>query len=220
MTTHALNRRDLLLLAGTTALVGAASGPLGLIRPAFAAPKIGATAPAFALPDGNGKTHSLAEYQGKTVILEWTNHLCPYVGKHYGTNNMQALQRETTGNGMIWLSIISSAPDTQGYVDAAEANKLTKDRKAAPTAVLFDPKGKVGRSYDARVTPHMYIIDAKGSLVYMGGIDDTPTADWDDVKTAKNYVRAALGDMSNGRPVANAVTRAYGCTVKYDTSSS
>jgi len=133
---------------------------------------------------------------------------------------MQALQRETTGNGMVWLSIISSAPDTQGYVDAAEANKLTKDRKAAPTAVLFDPNGKVGRSYDARVTPHMYIIDAKGSLVYMGGIDDTPTADWDDIKTAKNYVLAALDDMSKGRPVASAVTRAYGCTVKYDTSSS
>jgi peroxiredoxin len=220
MTTHVLNRRDLLLLAGTTALVGAASGPLGLIRPAFAAPKIGATAPTFALPDSNGKTHSLAEYQGKTVILEWTNHLCPYVAKHYGTQNMQTLQRETTGSGIVWLTIISSAPDTQGYVDAAEANKLTKDRKAAPTAVLFDPKGKVGRSYDARVTPHMYIIDAKGSLLYMGGIDDTPTADWDDVKTAKNYVRAALDDMSKGRPVANAVTRAYGCTVKYDTSSS
>lgn len=220
MTTNALNRRDVLLLAGTTALVGAASGPLSLIGTAFAAPKLGAAAPAFTLTDSNGKGHSLKDYQGKIVILEWTNHLCPFVGKHYGTDNMQALQRETTGNGMIWLSIISSAPDTQGYVEGPEANKLTVDRKAAPTAVLFDPKGTVGRSYDARVTPHMYIIDAKGTLLYMGGIDDKPTTDWDDVKTAKNYVRAALGDMAEGRPVANAVTRAYGCTVKYDTSSS
>lgn len=219
MTTNALSRRDVLLLAGTTALIGAGAAS-GFIRPAFAAPKPGVAAPAFTLPDSNGKTHGLKDYQGKTVILEWTNHLCPYVGKHYGTGNMQALQRETTSQGMIWLSIISSAPDTQGYVSAAEANKLTEERKAAPTAVLFDPKGTVGRSYDARVTPHMYIIDAKGTLVYMGGIDDKPTTDWDDVKTAKNYVRAALADMANGRPVADPVTRAYGCTIKYDTSSS
>lgn len=217
MTTNAMNRRDVLILAGTTALIGAASG---LVKPAFAAPTPGVAAPAFSLMDSNGKVHALRDYQGKTVILEWTNHLCPYVAKHYGTENMQALQRETTGNGMIWLSIISSAPNTQGYVEPAEANKLTGDRKAAPTAVLFDPKGAVGRSYDARVTPHMYIIDAKGTLVYMGGIDDKPTTDWDDIKTAKNYVRAALGDMADGRPVAQAVTRAYGCTVKYDTSSS
>lgn len=217
MTANAMNRRDVLILAGTTALIGAASG---LVKPAFAAANPGVAAPAFSLTDSNGKVHALKDYQGKTVILEWTNHLCPYVAKHYGTENMQALQRETTGNGMIWLSIISSAPNTQGYVVPAEANKLTVDRKAAPTAVLFDPKGGVGRSYDARVTPHMYIVDAKGTLVYMGGIDDKPTTDWDDVKTAKNYVRAALGDMSAGRPVADAVTRAYGCTVKYDTSSS
>ena len=217
MTANAMNRRDVLILAGTTALIGAASG---LVKPAFAAANPGVAAPAFSLTDSNGKVHALKDYQGKTVILEWTNHLCPYVAKHYGTENMQALQRETTGNGMIWLSIISSAPNTQGYVEPAEANKLTVDRKAAPTAVLFDPKGGVGRSYDARVTPHMYIVDAKGTLVYMGGIDDKPTTDWDDVKTAKNYVRAALGDMSAGRPVADAVTRAYGCTVKYDTSSS
>lgn len=217
MTANAMNRRDVLILAGTTALIGAASG---LVKPAFAAANPGVAAPAFSLTDSNGKVHALKDYQGKTVILEWTNHLCPYVAKHYGTENMQALQRETTGNGMIWLSIISSAPNTQGYVEPAEANKLTVDRKAAPTAVLFDPKGGVGRSYDARVTPHMYIVDAKGTLVYMGGIDDKPTTDWDDVKTAKNYVRAALGDMANGRPVAETVTRAYGCTVKYDTSSS
>lgn len=209
-------RRDALFLTGAAAV---AAGPLGAIAPAFAAPKPGTMAPGFTLPDSNGKDHTLADYRGKTVILEWTNHLCPYVSKHYGTDNMQALQRETTKQGIVWLSIISSAPGRQGYVDSAEANKLTDERKAAPTAVLFDPKGRVGRSYDARVTPHMYIIDAAGKLVYMGGIDDTPTADWDDVKTAKNYVRAALDDMAKGQPVAEPVTRAYGCTVKYDRSA-
>jgi peroxiredoxin len=219
MKPHALNRRDVLLLAGTTALVGATSG-IGLIRPAFAAPKPGVVAPAFTLTDSNGKIHSLKDYQGKMVILEWTNHLCPYVAKHYGADNMQALQRETTGQGIIWLTIISSAPNTQGYVDGSEANKLTADRKAVPTAVLFDPKGTVGRSYDARVTPHMYIIDAKGTLLYMGGIDDKPTTDREDIKTAKNYVRAALDDIAKGQPVAEPMTRAYGCTIKYDTSSS
>lgn len=216
MTMNYFTRRDALLLTGAVAV---AAGPLGVITPAFAAPKPGTTAPDFTLPDSNGKEHTLKDYRGKTVILEWTNHLCPYVGKHYGTDNMQKLQRETTGQGMVWFSIISSAPGTQGHVDGAEANKLTDERNAAPTAVLFDPKGRVGRSYEARVTPHMYIIDATGKLVYMGGIDDTPTADWDDVKTAKNYVRAALDDMAKGRPIAEPVTRAYGCTVKYDRSA-
>jgi peroxiredoxin len=218
VTTNMLNRRDALLLGGTAALV-AAAGMLGLIRPAFATPKPGIAAPEFSLPDSNGKTVGLADFKGKTVVLEWTNHLCPYVGKHYGTGNMQKLQHEATAHGIVWLSIISSAPGTQGYVEGAEANKLTVERKAAPTAVLLDPKGTVGRLYDARTTPHMYIIDAAGKLVYMGGIDDTPTADWDNVNTAKNYVRAALDDVAKGRPVANPVTRAYGCTVKYDTSA-
>lgn len=215
MTMPSLTRRDALLLAGGAALVASVS-PIGLIGTALAAPKPGLAAPAFSATDSNGKTHNLADYKGKTVILEWTNHLCPYVAKHYGTDNMQALQREATKDGIVWLSVISSAPDTQGYVKAEEANKLTAERKAAPTAVLLDPMGKVGRTYDARVTPHMYIIDASGKLVYMGGIDDKATTNWDDVKTAQNYVRAALDDMAKGKPVSNAVTRAYGCTVKYD----
>jgi peroxiredoxin len=218
MTKVALTRRDALLLGGGAALV-ATTVALGLIRPAYAMPNTGIAAPDFSLPDSNGKAVSLADFKGKTVVLEWTNHLCPYVGKHYGTGNMQKLQHEAAADGIVWLSIISSAPDTQGYVVGDEANKLTVERKAAPTAVLLDPKGTVGRLYDARTTPHMYIIDATGKLVYMGGIDDTPTADWDDVRTAKNYVRAALDDMAKGRPVANPVTRAYGCTVKYDTSA-
>jgi len=219
MTTTALTRRDVLLLAGTTALAGIAASPLTLISPALAAPKPGIPAPDFSATDSNGKVHTLSDYKGKTVVLEWTNHLCPYVGKHYGTDNMQALQREVAAKGIVWLSIISSAPDTQGYVDGAEANKLTEERKAAPTAVLLDPAGKVGRMYDARVTPHMYVIDAAGKLVYMGGIDDMPTADWDDVKTAHNYVRAALDNLAKGQPIEKPITRAYGCTVKYDTSA-
>lgn len=218
MTTIKLARRDVLL--GSAALVaGTTAGAFGLATPAFAAPKVGATAPDFSIADSNGKVHNLQDYRGKMVILEWTNHDCPFVVKHYGTENMQNLQRDTTADGIVWLSVVSSAPGTQGYVEGAEANKLTEERKAAPSAVLLDPKGKLGRAYTARVTPHMYIIDADGTLVYMGGIDDTPTANWDDVKTATNYVREALDDLAKGQPVRKPVTRAYGCTVKYDTSA-
>ncbi len=215
MTHSRMTRRDTLVLGGLAAL----AAPLGLIRPALAAPKVGAPAPGFATVDSNGKEHALADFGGKTVILEWTNHDCPFVRKHYGTGNMQALQRQATGDGIVWLSIISSAPGTQGYVEGAEANRLTDERKAAPSAVLLDPKGVVGRSYDARTTPHMYIIDPGGTLVYMGGIDDRPTANWDDVKGANNYVRAALADLAQGRPVATPVSRPYGCSVKYGSGS-
>ena len=219
MKTRNLNRRDVLVLGGAAALIGTVASPFGQIKPAFAAPKTGVTAPDFSIADSNGKMHNLKDYEGKTVILEWTNHECPFVMKHYGTENMQKLQRDATADGIVWLSVVSSAPGTQGYVDGDEANNVVTEQKAAPTAVLLDPKGKLGRTYSARVTPHMYIIDASGTLVYMGGIDDTPTANWDDVKTANNYVRAALDDMKNGRAIQNAVTRPYGCTVKYDTSA-
>ena len=218
MTSIKLARRDILM--GSAAIAaGTTIGALGLTSPAFAAPNVGSAAPDFSIADSNGKVHNLQDYRGKTVILEWTNHDCPFVVKHYGTENMQKLQRDATADGIVWLSVVSSAPGTQGYVQGDEANKLTEERKAAPTAVLLDPKGKLGRDYTARVTPHMYIIDAEGKLVYMGGIDDTPTANWDDVKTAKNFVRAALDDMAKGQSIQNPVTRAYGCTVKYDTSA-
>ncbi len=176
---------------------------------------VGEPAPTFVGIDSNGKTHRLADYRGRVVILEWTNHDCPYVRKHYGSDNMQALQRRATDDGVVWLSVISSAPGTQGHVDGAGANRLTAERGARPTAVLLDSKGDIGRVYGARVTPHMYVIDAAGKFAYIGGIDDTPTADPADVKTAKNYVTAALADMKAGRPVAAARTRPYGCTVKY-----
>ena len=214
MTEFRLTKRELLGLGGA-GVVAALTAPYGLIRPAHAAPKVGIAAPAFTAVDSNGAKHALADYKGKMVILEWTNHECPFVEKHYGTQNMQALQRDAVGDGIVWLSVISSAPGTQGYVEGKEANAVSKEHKAAPSAILLDPKGTVGRAYGARTTPHMYIIDPAGTLVYMGGIDDRPTANWDDVKGAKNYVRAALDDLAAGRPVAAPVTRPYGCSVKY-----
>jgi peroxiredoxin len=180
-----------------------------------AAPKIGQPAPDFTSTDSQGVKHTLGAYRGKVVILEWTNHQCPFVGKHYSTGNMQALQKHATDTNMVWLSVISSAPGEQGYVTGAEANALTAKRQASPTAVLLDATGAVGRLYDARTTPHMYIIDAQGTLVYMGGIDDKPSTQLADVQTAKNYVRVALGEVLSAKPVSTPVTRPYGCSVKY-----
>jgi peroxiredoxin len=177
--------------------------------------RIGAAAPAFTLSDSAGKTVSLADFKGKTVVLEWTNHDCPYVRKHYGGNNMQALQKKWTAQGVVWLTLISSAPGTEGYVSAEEANKLTTERGAAPSDVLFDPKGDVGRVYGAQVTPHMYVIKGDGTLVYMGGIDDKPTARLADLKIAKNFVDAALSEMAQGKPVSVTTSRPYGCSIKY-----
>ncbi|MFP4003563.1 MAG: thioredoxin family protein [Alphaproteobacteria bacterium] len=188
---------------------------LGLAAPALAAPEIGEPAPAFTAVDSDGKQHSLSDFKGKTVILEWTNHGCPYVQKHYDTGNMQALQKETTGEGAVWLTVISSAPGKQGYVTAEKANELTEKRDAAPTAVLFDPTGEIGKSYGATATPHMYIVDEEGVLRYMGAIDDKPTARRKSVETATNYVKAALAEMEAGKPVSTPVTRAYGCSIKY-----
>jgi peroxiredoxin len=184
-------------------------------EPATAQARIGAPAPAFTLTDSNGRVLSLADFKGKTVVLEWTNHGCPYVGKHYRGNNMQTLQKKWTGQGVAWLSVISSAPGLQGHVSPQQANKLTADRAAAPTAVLLDPTGKVGRAYGARTTPHMYVIDGEGALVYMGGIDDRPTARLEDLKSARNFVDEALGEISQGKPVSVTASRAYGCSIKY-----
>lgn len=180
-----------------------------------AKPEIGAPAPAFTGTDTSGQSWSLDDLQGKTVVLEWTNHDCPYVRKHYSGGNMQALQREATGNGILWLSVISSAPGKQGHVSPAEADALTRQRDAAPTAVLLDPDGTIGRAYGAQTTPHLFVIDGSGTLVYMGGIDDQPTTDPADIAGATNYVSAALADLAAGEPVRAPVTRPYGCSVKY-----
>jgi peroxiredoxin len=199
-----------------TGLCGAAAIFLSAaVEPATAQVRIGTPAPAFTLTDSSNRTLSLADFKGKTVVLEWTNHDCPYVGKHYRGNNMQALQRKWTGRGVVWLSVISSAPGQQGHVSPQQANKLTADRGAAPTAVLFDPTGKTGRAYGARTTPHMYVISGEGALVYMGGIDDQPTARLEDLKGARNFVDQALGEIAQGKPVSVTSSRAYGCSIKY-----
>ena len=184
-------------------------------QPATGKARVGASAPAFTLTDSNGRNLSLSDFKGKTVVLEWTSHECPYVGKHYRGNNMQALQKKWTGQGVVWLSVLSSAPGQPGYVSPQQANKLTADRGAAPTAVLLDPTGKVGHAYGARTTPHMYVISGEGALVYKGGIDDQPTARVQDLKSARNFVDQALSEISQGKPVSVTASRAYGCSIKY-----
>lgn len=182
---------------------------------AHAQPVIGQPAPELTATDTKGVSHSLSDFRGKTVVLEWTNHDCPYVKKHYDTGNMQALQREATAEGVVWLTIISSAPGKQGYVTPEEADALTAGRDAAPTAVLFDPEGTAGKAYGARTTPHMFVIDPEGTLVYMGGIDDRPTASKEDVEGARNYVREALTALRSGQDVPQSTSRPYGCSIKY-----
>lgn len=201
----------------TIVLAIAATAVAGLLAaaPALASPDLGKPAPVFSAVDSNGKPVALNDYRGKTVVLEWTNHDCPYVKRHYGLGNMQAQQKDATADGVVWLSIISSAPGTQGHVSGAEANELTRRRDAAPTKVLLDPPGKIGHAYGAQVTPHMYIIDPKGTLVYKGGIDDKPTPFGELEKDTRHYVRMALSDMKEGRTIRHDDTRAYGCTIKY-----
>ena len=167
--------------------------------------------------DSNGTVHNLSDFNGKRVVLEWTNDGCPYVKKHYETDNMQALQQEATADDdTVWLSIISSAPGKQGYVSGEGANDLTTSRGAAPTAVVLDPAGEMGKTFAAKTTPHMYIIDEAGTLVYQGAIDDNSSARHSTVAGATNYVRAALSDLDAGRSVAVSDTAPYGCSVKYD----
>ena len=176
---------------------------------------VGEPAPDFEGVDTQGVTHRLADYRGKTVVLEWTNHDCPYVRKHYGAGNMQEQQREAAAQGVVWLSIISSAPGKQGHVSAAQADELTRSRKAAPQEVILDPDGTIGRAYGAKTTPHMYIIDPAGRLVYMGGIDENSSANAEDIPEARQHVRVALQELAAGKPVSEPVTQPYGCSVKY-----
>jgi peroxiredoxin len=177
--------------------------------------QIGSQAPDFHATDSNGKTQSLDQYHGKYVVLEWHNHDCPYTIKHYKSGNMQSLQKKWTAKGVVWLTVISSAPGEQGYVDAGQENAYMKKVGAQPTAALLDPKGEVGHLYDAKTTPNMYVIDPSGKLIYAGAIDDHPTTDVSDIQQSKNYVSAALSAAMNGQPVQTAVTRPYGCSVKY-----
>jgi peroxiredoxin len=185
------------------------------VTAATAAPEVGKPAPDFSATDINGKPVKLSELRGKTVVLEWTNNECPYVVKHYGSGNMQALQRDATKDGVVWISLISSAKGEQGWVDAKGAAELIKSRSAAPSTMVLDESGKIGRAYEARTTPHMFVINPEGKLAYMGGIDDRPTTRTSDIPGSKNYVRAALSAVKAGQPVATPVARPYGCSIKY-----
>ena len=186
-----------------------------LATTAGAALQVGQPAPGFTATDTSGQRHALSEFRGKTVVLEWTNHDCPYVRKHYNSGNMQQQQKDATAQGAVWLSIISSAPGKQGHVTPAQADQLTVERDAAPSAVILDESGAIGRLYGAKTTPHMYIIDAQGTLAYMGGIDSIPSANPADIEKATQYVPTALAQVMRGEPVGKNVTRPYGCSVKY-----
>lgn len=176
---------------------------------------INASAPNFSLLDSSGKTVSLSDFKGKYVVLEWTNHQCPYVVKHYDSGNMQGLQKQYTDKDVVWLSIVSSAPGKQGYIDNDKANELTQSRNASPTHVLFDPSGEVGKAYAAKTTPHMYIIDPEGKLQYAGAIDSIKSTKQKDIPKAKNYVLAGMTALENGSSPDPDVTVPYGCSIKY-----
>jgi peroxiredoxin len=176
----------------------------------------GETAPEFKGTDSNGKTETLAQYRGKFVVLEWANQGCPYERKHYESGNMERLQKQWTAKGVVWLSVISSAPGQQGYVTPPEENDYLSKMHAAPTAAILDPSGEIGRMYGAKTTPHMFVIDPQGKIVYEGAIDDQPTPDPASLKAVQhNYLNEALEAAMAGKPVATPVTKSYGCSVKY-----
>ena len=178
-------------------------------------PEIGQPAPAFTLPDTRGTEHSLEQYKGQWVVLEWTNYGCPYVNKHYTSGNIPGQQQKWRDRGVVWLAVVSSAPGEQGYY-AGEAMDVQSERMGSnASAVLLDPEGTVGRMYDARTTPHMFVIDPEGTLVYMGGIDDVPTPRTSDLARATQLVDVALEQATAGQPVSTPTARPYGCNVKY-----
>lgn len=195
-----------ILVATTLAL--AAAG-------ALASAVVGQPAPAFSAVDTAGKTVSLADFKGRHVVLEWVNPGCPFVQKHYGAGNMQATQKEATAGGVVWLAVNSTAEGASDYRKPADMAAWMQQHKAAATATLMDVDGKVGRAYGARTTPHMYVIDPKGVLVYAGAIDSKPTANPADIPGATNHVKAALAETLAGKPVTVASTRPYGCSIKY-----
>jgi peroxiredoxin len=183
--------------------------------PALAELPIGKAAPDFSLGDVNGRTVSLSDFRGKTTVLEWNNPDCPAVKKHYETGNMQKTQAAAAADGVVWLTINSSRQGKQGHLTPAQAKGLTASQQSRRTAYLLDPEGEVGRNYGARTTPHMYIINSSGALVYNGGIDDKPTQNKADIEGARNHVLAALGELKAGKPVSVPTSRPYGCAVKY-----
>ena len=183
--------------------------------PVLAQLPVGKAAPDFKATDVNGRAVSLADFRGKTVVLEWSNPECPSVQKHYDSGNMQKAQALATAQGVVWLTINSNAEGKQGYMTPAEAKTFAAGQQSRRTAYLLDPKGEVGRSYGATATPHMYVINPAGTLVYRGGIDDKPSTDTSDIQGARNHVLAALDELKTGKPVSVPTTRPYGCSVKY-----
>lgn len=180
-----------------------------------ATPIPGQPAPAFAVNDADGQAVNLAALRGKTVVLEWTNEGCPFVHHIYASGVMQDLQKQAAAKGVVWLTVVSSAPGKQGYLTAAEVGSWKARFGAAPAHVLLDPAGALGHAYDARTTPDMFVIDPAGKLVYAGAIDDNPSTNPADARSAKNYVTLALADLKSGKPVSPAITKSYGCSVKY-----
>jgi hypothetical protein len=198
----------------TVAIVAAVLALSGT-APLRAAAPVGQPAPEFFAADSSGRLRSLGEFKGRWVVLEWHNNGCPYVRKHYDSGNMQRLQQEWTAKGVAWLTVISSAPGTQGHVTAGEANRYAVQSHATPTAILLDPRGLVGRLYEAKTTPHMFVVNPQGIVVYNGAIDNRPSTDPSDVDGATNYVATALTDAMAGKPVSVAASRPYGCSIKY-----
>lgn len=181
----------------------------------WSAPAVGQDAPAFTLTDTSGKSVRLADFKGKHVVLEWVNPGCPYVRKHYSSANMQGTQKEVTGKGVVWLAINSTETGHPDYLAPKKLASWMTEQKAGATLTLMDEEGAVGQAYGARTTPHMYIINPQGKLIYAGGIDSIPSARPEDIKTAVNYVKQSVGQALAGQPLTNATTRPYGCSVKY-----
>ena len=200
------HRIKCLVLGAALALSTAAVG---------ASPEIGKPAPAFKAVDALGKPVELSAYKGKTVVLEWTNHECPFVKKHYESGNMPKLQQQTLAQDVVWLQVLSSAPGKQGHVDGTKALKLNAARKAVPTRVVLDSDGAIGKLYGAQTTPHLFIVDSSGTLVYRGAIDSIASADQADIAKAENYVTSALAALAAGKPIAKSSTKPYGCGIKY-----
>jgi hypothetical protein len=198
----------MLLACSLTPALHAESGELAIGQPA----------PNFTAVDSKGISHSLSEYRGKPVVLEWTNADCPFTRKHYTSGNMQSVQTLARRDGVVWLSVISSAPGKQGFVDGAGADALTRDRGAAPAAVLLDPSGSVAHLYHAKTTPHMYVIDRDGTLKYMGGMDSIATTEVSDIAAAEPYLKEAMLAVVDNKPVPHPVTKPYGCSIKYQGS--
>ena len=208
-----------MLLTTTTRrkLVLSLAALAAMVSPGWTAAQVtvGQPAPAFSLVAADGKTVALESLRGKTVVLEWTNHDCPFVRKHYDAGNMQAQQKEAAAAGAVWLQVISSAPGKQGFVDGSTALALNTQRSAVPASALLDPTGKAGKLYGAKTTPHLYVINAQGTLVYQGGIDSIASARADDIAKAEQHVRVALAELGAGKPVSKSVSKPYGCSVKY-----